>query len=180
MHLSLSRFPLSDSNRCVFQGWGAVWLPMTFSRLTIGQDTRLNDLLYSLFFTPFSSSLLYLRICSSAHLSAVLGIKFIRLICLYLGHSLYENGWFGWGKWKWNVISKWDSFKFTSQIWIADSKESNEIGVSQQTAGWRLCLLISITRPYSTHTHTNEGTARKQKLSSTFHILPNTSTRECN
>lgn len=123
MHLSLSWSPLSDSNRFVFQGRGAIWLPLTSSHLTIRQDTRLNELLCSFFPLPrFSSSPLYLRICSSAHLSALLGMTFTRPFCLYLGHSLYENGWFGWGKWKWNVISSHEPFKFISQIWIADLK----------------------------------------------------------
>lgn len=144
MHLL---FPLSASNMCVFQGWGAIWLPLTSSRSTIGQDSRSNKLLFYFFFAHSLHSSLYLRICSSAPLSTLLGIKFIRPICLYLGHSLNGNDWFGWGEWKWDVISTRGSFTFASQIWIADSKESNEIGVSQQTAGCRLCCLISITRP---------------------------------
>lgn len=50
MHLL---FPLSASNMCVFQGWGAIWLPLTSSRSTIGQDSRSNKLLFTFFFFFF-------------------------------------------------------------------------------------------------------------------------------
>lgn len=153
-------FHLSHSV-CVFQGWSVIWWPLSTSHLTIGEHSRLNDFSFSFFPPPISFSPLYLRICSGAQLSTLMRIKFITPVCLYLGHSLNGSSWFGWARRKWNAISTKGSF--TWWIWRADSKESNEISMSLQTAGCRLCLLISIIRPESPHTNTKEACARKEK-----------------
>lgn len=57
-------------------------------------------------------------------------------------------------------------------------KESNEIGVSQQTAGCKI-MLVNFHNQATFNTHTKEGSARTQKLSSSLHIFPNASTIEC-
>lgn len=161
-------FPLSDSNRCVFQGRGATWLPLTSSRLTIRQDISRNELRFFVSSAVPGDVPRRSLICGESNFS---GRRVHIWVTVFTWGKKGRCGWSGWIRYSVSLAGDTHS-SFASQIWIADSKASNGIGPPQPTAGWRLCFLISITMPHSSHTQMRGLQENKNSLVSISSLMP--------